>query len=299
MAPTRTTLPIVLLVLAHLAAAWTVVFRFRWDGLALALVLHFLIGCLGISIAYHRVLSHRSARLPRSLEYFFAFLGSLALHGDPVRWATIHRQHHRFADTEDDAHTPLRGFLHAHALWTRDRFLPMSSPEKIARYAPDLARQSFYQLTRDKLGLRIALQVVPLYLLGGTDWVLWGFLVRYVLTSTAVWSVNSITHDWGFRSYQRNDLSTNHVWVALASFGEGWHNNHHAFPSSARLGLRQWQLDLAWWTLRLLERLGLARDLKHPGADEVASGGSPRSWGELLGVRRPRMDGFRSSAVAG
>ena len=291
-------MPFLLLAAAHLVAAGTVALRFRWDGLALALGLHFLVACLGISVGYHRVLAHRAARLWWPLEYAFALLGSLALHGDPVRWVTIHRQHHRFADTDDDPHTPRRGFWDAHFLWTRERFLAASAPARVLQYAPDLEAQAFYRVLRDGVTLRLLLQALPLALWLGVDGVLWGLVVRYVVTSNAIWSVNSVGHGWGFRAYRRDDQSTNHVWVALASFGEGWHNNHHAFPRSARFGLRPWQLDLGWWSLRGLERLGLAHDLRQPEAAEVACGSPATSWGELLGVRRPRMEGCRAQDPA-
>lgn len=285
--------PFVLLVGAHAWAAWLLVFRFSWSGLALAVGLHYLVAGLGISVTYHRVLSHRAAKLWWPLEYLFATFGSMALHGDPVRWVTIHRQHHRFADRPGDPHSPREGFWYAHATWTRHRFLADSAPEKVRRYAPELDDQRFYRWTRDKVWLRILVQVVPLYLWGGDHAVAWGFGFRYVLTSTAIWSVNSVTHGWGFRAFARDDMSTNHLPVALLSFGEGWHNNHHAFPTSARFGLAPWQLDVGWLSLRALAAVGLARDLRLPGAAARNQAG-PASLGEWLGVARPRLRGYRA-----
>lgn len=286
-----------LMVLVQLGALSVLAFHFSWEGLAIALGWHFLVAGLGITVGYHRCLSHRAVRLARPVEYLFALLGSFALHGDPIRWVTIHRQHHRFTETDGDPHTPLRGFLDAHLGWTGSRFPRMSDEAAQRRYAPDLLRDPVYRAMRGKVLPRVLFMAGVLYALHGTAGLLWGGLVRLFLNGQAIWAVNSIAHGWGWRSYARDDLSTNHYPVALATFGEGFHNNHHALPGSARFGLRWWELDVGWWVIRALEAGGLARDVRVPSREERAAQAGPRSVGELLGIARPEMRGFRPRTV--
>ncbi len=268
-------------------AVYAMVFRFSWWGLGLALVLHFAVSCLGITLAFHRLLSHKAFVLWKPLEYLFATLGSLAYHGDPVQWVTLHRQHHRYSDTDLDPHNARRGLLYSHMLWFADDVFRFVTPEHEARYAPDLLAQPFYRLLRPLVGVVGLLVLVLLYAWGGVDAVLWGAFVRYFLGNHSTFLVNSAAHTFGWRAYPRDDLSTNCSWVALPSFGEGWHNNHHAFPASAQLGFAWYQLDPGWWVILLLERLGLATEVRRPTPEERAAGQGPGNLLELLGLVRP------------
>jgi sn-1 stearoyl-lipid 9-desaturase len=237
---------------------------FHPSGLIVFAVIAYLTGALGITLCYHRVLTHRSLRLRKPVEYLFALFGTLALQGDPIRWVAVHRKHHAHADHEGDPHSIQLGFKWAHADWLYRHNVALPSQEEIMRYAPDLYADPFYRALQ-YLGapLQIALGIA-LFLLGGWSWVVWGVFVRLVVSYHSTWLVNSAAHMLGYRTYRTNDKSTNCWWVALVSFGEGWHNNHHAFPFSARHGLRWFEIDLTWWHVKLLAFLRLADRIKIP-----------------------------------
>ncbi|HEY4433410.1 MAG TPA: fatty acid desaturase, partial [Candidatus Cybelea sp.] len=221
-------------------------------------------GVLGVTLCYHRVLTHRSLRLRKPVEYLFALLGTLALQGDPIRWVAIHRKHHAHADEDEDPHNIHLGFRWAHVDWLYRQNVAMPSEEEIARYAPDLYADPFYRALQ-WLGnpLQLVLAGV-LFWFGGWSWVVWGVFVRLVIAYHSTWLVNSAAHMLGYRTYRTTDCSTNCWWVAILSWGEGWHNNHHAFPFSARHGLRWFELDMTWWHVRALELLRLADRVRIP-----------------------------------
>jgi stearoyl-CoA desaturase (delta-9 desaturase) len=237
---------------------------FSWSAVGLVFVLWWLTGGIGITLGFHRMLTHRGLRVPRPLEYAIAILGTLALQGGPIEWIATHRKHHRFSDREGDPHNIFEGVPWAHVEWLyRTNPARLSDAER-RRYAPDLVADPFYRaLDHLVLPLQIALAVV-LFLLGGWSWVVWGIFVRLVFTYHCAWLVNSAAHVTGYRTYKTDDRSTNCWWVALLSFGEGWHNNHHAFPFSARHGLRWFEVDMTWLTIRLLRAVRLARNVKLP-----------------------------------
>jgi stearoyl-CoA desaturase (delta-9 desaturase) len=237
---------------------------FHWQALAVAAILSYLTGALGVTLCYHRTLTHRSLRLRKPLEYFLAVCGTLALQGDPIRWVAVHRKHHAHADHEGDPHSIHLGFKWAHVDWLYRRNANLPTEEEIRRYAPDLYAQPFYRaLQWLALPLQIALAAL-LFALGGWAFVVWGIFVRLVVSYHSTWLVNSAAHMLGYRTYRTADRSTNCWWVALMSFGEGWHNNHHAFPFSARHGLRWFEIDMTWWHVRLLAFLRLADRIKIP-----------------------------------
>ncbi|HTA54109.1 MAG TPA: fatty acid desaturase [Candidatus Acidoferrales bacterium] len=255
------------LALIHIGAlAAFVPALFRLSDLAVAAIIAYLTGALGITLCYHRVLTHRSLRLRKPLEYLFAVFGTLALQGDPIRWVAIHRKHHAHADQDDDPHNIHLGFRWAHVDWLYRQNLALPSDDEIARYAPDLYADPFYRALQH-LGapLQIAL-AVALFFLGGWSWVVWGVFVRLVFCYHSTWLVNSAAHMLGYRSYRTTDRSTNCWWVAALSFGEGWHNNHHAFPFSARHGLRWFEIDMTWWHVKALKFLRLADRVRLPTA---------------------------------
>lgn len=237
---------------------------FSWSALAAAAALMYLTGALGVTLCYHRTLTHRGLRLRKPLEYALAVLGALALQGDPIRWVATHRKHHAHSDTQGDPHGRNRGFRWAHVRWLYEPNDAMPTDEELRRYAPDLYAQPFYRALQYLHGpLQLAL-AAGLFAVGGWPWVIWGIFVRLVVSYHATWLVNSAAHSLGYRSFRTGDLSTNCWWVALISWGEGWHNNHHAFPYSARHGLRWFEFDLTWWSVVVLSVLRLADRIKVP-----------------------------------
>ena len=239
---------------------------FRWSGVIVAAVLLHLTGGLGVTLCYHRALTHRGLRIRKPLEYALAVLGTLALQGDPIRWVGIHRKHHAHADAKGDPHGRNVSFRWAHVRWLTDANDALPTSDELVRYAPDLHAQRFYRaLQYLHVPLQIALAVL-LFALGGWTWVAWGIFVRLVVSYHATWLVNSAAHSLGYRTYTTSDLSTNCWWVALISWGEGWHNNHHAFPYSARHGLRWFEFDPTWWSVRVLALLRLVDRVRIPAA---------------------------------
>jgi fatty-acid desaturase len=255
---------------------------FSWSALAACLLLHWMTGCLGICMTYHRLLTHRSfATRPKWLEYALTALGCCASEGGAIGWVADHRKHHAHADDEHDVHSPNRGFAWAHLLWwmTPD-VKAVHAPGYYARWAPDLAADRVHAWLDRWHFLFPALMGAGLYAVGGMPWLVWGGFVRSVLLLHATWLVNSATHTWGSRPYATRDTSTNLWWVALLAYGEGWHNNHHALPTSARHGLRWWQLDMTYGVIRLMSWLGLAGSVRLPRearASSVTATASPAS----------------------
>lgn len=245
-----------------LAALWHGFFS--WSALAAAAVVSYATVALGVSLCYHRILTHRSLRVSKPLEYLFAIFGTLALQGDPIRWVAVHRKHHAHADHQGDPHSIADGFKWAHMDWIYRHNIALPSDEEMLHFAPDLHAEPFYRaLQYSNVPLQLAL-AIGLFALGGWSWVVWAIFVRLALSYHTTWLVNSAAHMLGYRTYQTPDKSTNCWWVALISWGEGWHNNHHAFPFSARHGLRWFELDLTWWHVRILAFLRLADRVKVP-----------------------------------
>jgi fatty-acid desaturase len=244
---------------------------FTWQALAVCVFLHWLTGGIGICMIYHRLLTHRSFALrPRWLEYVLTAIGCCASEGGAVGWVADHRRHHAHSDDEDDVHSPNRGFGWAHMFWfvTPD-ITSIHTPEYYEKWAPDLARDRVHAfLDRSHFALPLLL-FAALYWVGGMSWLVWGGFVRSVLVLHTTWLVNSATHLWGYRTHATRDHSTNLWWVALLTYGEGWHNNHHAFQTSAAHGLRWWELDMTYLMVRLLERLGVAYAVKLPKLDKM------------------------------
>lgn len=238
---------------------------FSWSALGITLLLHWLLGSIGICLGYHRLLSHRSFQVPRWLEYTIAIVGTLALQGGPIFWVAGHRLHH--AHTEDinlDPYSAQRGFWWSHMLWIFYPRPEFFDPDHYQKFAPDLARQSFYQwLDRYFLLLQIPLGIL-LYGLGGWSFVVYGMFVRAVLLWHSTWFINSVTHVWGYRTFPVKDNSRNLWWAAILTYGEGWHNNHHAYPHVAQAGWQWWEIDMTWWSIWFLQTLGLAHHVTPP-----------------------------------
>jgi len=264
--------------LLALLAFWP--WLFSWSGLILAGAGCYVFGTLGINLCYHRLLTHRSFTCPKWLEHFFAILGVCSLQDTPARWVAVHRMHHQYSDESDDPHSPLVTFFWGHMGWLLVPNNRLARFELFERYCKDLLRDRFYFILERKLfwvwvnlaawAVFFTLGFVPGWLVTGDalagvqlglSLLVWGVFLRTVLVWHITWSVNSVTHLWGYRNYDTDENSRNNVFVGLISNGEGWHNNHHAQPRSAAHGHRWWEFDVTYRTIRLLEMVGLARDV--------------------------------------
>jgi fatty-acid desaturase len=264
-----------ILALHVIALAAVVPVLFSWSGLILMVVLLWASGGLGITLCYHRLLTHRSYKTPRWMEYLLTVIGCLAWQGGPIQWVGTHRLHHKHSDGDHDPHTPRHGFTWAHILWTLHRELEGIRPEEAAK---DLARDPVMVAINRWFFLPQFVLTAGLvaagWAIGGWElaasWVVWGVALRTVLMFHGTWFVNSAAHTWGYRNYKNTgEHSTNLWWVALIGFGEGWHNNHHAHPRSAAHGLRWFEVDITWWLIRALRMVGLAWDIKLPRPEQM------------------------------
>lgn len=249
------------MVLFHVAAV-AALFVFSWQALFVSLFLYWMATGLGISLGYHRLHTHRSYKTPRLLEYFFAICGTLTLEGGPIFWVATHRVHHQFSDHDGDPHTPRDGGFWAHMGWILFGDGHHSDTALMSKYAPDLGDDRFYRVLNTYHYVPLIVLGLLLLAIGGWPLVLWGVFLRVVAGLHATWLVNSATHMWGRRRFNTRDDSRNSWWVALLTFGEGWHNNHHAHPTSARHGLAWYEFDASWIQLRLLRLVGLVRDVR-------------------------------------
>ena len=254
---------------------------FSWTGLILAFLGNFVFGTLGINLFYHRFLTHKGFQCPKWLERVLAILAVCCFQDSPARWVAVHRRHHEFSDEEPDPHTPIRGFIWAHVGWVLVKSPDASRLELYARYAKDVLRDPFYRKLEDPriyVGI-LALQCIVFFgagflagiltgsdlqgsVLFGASLLIWGVFVRTVFVWHATWSVNSVTHVWGYQNYDTGENSRNNILIGFLTNGEGWHNNHHADPRSARHGHRPFEFDLTFLTIRLLALMGLVWNIK-------------------------------------
>jgi stearoyl-CoA desaturase (Delta-9 desaturase) len=235
---------------------------------------------LGVTVGFHRLLTHRSFSTLGWVRAAFAVLGSMSVQGPVIHWVADHRKHHAFTDEQGDPHSPhltggLRGLWHAHVGW----LFSLAGRAEPQRYARDLVADPVMRAISRlfpgwvALGLGIPFAIgyaVTGTLRGGLTGLLWGGLVRIALLHHVTFAINSVCHFFGRRRFAIADESRNVFWLALPSFGEAWHHNHHAFPTSAFHGLRRWELDVGGWVIRLLERLGLAWDVVRPSPERQA-----------------------------
>ena len=239
-------------------------FTFTWSAFWVFFWLQWITGLLGITLCYHRLLAHRSFQVPKWLEYVLTLMGSLALQGGPIKWVATHRVHHAFSDRPQDPHSPTRGFWWAHMLWLFAHDEVLDHPTKYWRYAPELARDTVHQWINRTHVLHTFLLGVLLYAWGGLPFLVWGVFVRTAFVYHCTWLVNSAAHLWGYKTFDTNEGSTNNWWVAALSYGEGWHNNHHAYLHSAAHGLRWWEVDVTYLHIRILALLNLASCIRLP-----------------------------------
>ena len=256
---------------------------FSWTGVVLCILGLYVFGTLGINLCYHRMLTHQGMTAPKWFEHGLALLGVCTMQDSPACWVAMHRIHHKYSDERPDPHSPWVNFFWGHCGWllveNRD-FLNINYYQK---YSRDILRDPFYmKLERNRKWLWVYVaHTVLFFLVGlavgwlqtgvamqavqfGASLVVWGVFARTVLTWHITWSVNSVTHVWGYRNYETNDNSRNNILVGLWSNGEGWHNNHHADQRAASHGHRWWEFDVTWLTIRVLEKIGLVKNVVRP-----------------------------------
>ncbi len=236
---------------------------FSWSGVALMLLFYWLTASLGICMGFHRYLTHRSFDSPQWMANIFVTFGALACQNGPIKWTAHHRMHHAYSDTTKDPHNAKRGFWWSHMGWMMFWNDNIDPPEIVNKWTRDINENRYYRfLDNNYIKIQIALGLTFLAL-GGWSWVFWGVFFRLVLVYHVTWFVNSASHMFGYKNFLlEKDLSTNCWWVGLLAMGEGWHNNHHAHPQSARHGLRPWEFDVTWLAISLMQKLGLATNVK-------------------------------------
>lgn len=267
---------------AAICYAWG--WGFSWVELTSLLFMYLATG-IGITVGYHRLFAHRSFETVRPVRFVLAVLGSMSVQGPLLKWVAIHRRHHQHSDQAEDPHSPngfgggvrgmLAGLWHAHIGWMFTADYP-----NLSRYVHDLQRDKLLRIASQLFGTWVVLGLLIPTALGGLltgTWVgallgfLWGGLARIFLVHHVTWSINSICHLWGRRRFKSRDHSRNNLVCGFLALGEGWHNNHHAFPASAKHGLMWWELDLSFVVVRVLKLLGLAWRVQLPGPEAIAA----------------------------
>jgi stearoyl-CoA desaturase (Delta-9 desaturase) len=269
-----------LLVAMHAAVLLVFWVPFRWELVGLA-ALSYALRMWAITAGYHRYFSHRAFKTSRAFQFVLGLVGTMAMQNGPLWWASWHRRHHRYSDTPDDAHSPRQGGLwHAHIGW----FLDGSHDTPNLANVRDLARFPELRFLERHKWCPIVAYAGAMYLIAGLPGVVWGFVVSTIACLQATMCINSLSHVWGSRRFETKDDSRNNALLALITFGEGWHNNHHHRMSSARQGLLWWELDLSYYSLVLLEKLGVVWDLRQPRGHARAALATPELDGK--GPRR-------------
>jgi fatty-acid desaturase len=259
-----------IMIALHLCALGSIFF-FTWKALIVCGVMWWVAGSLGIGMGYHRLLTHRGYKTPKSMEYFLTTCGTLAFEGGPIAWVATHRIHHQNTDREGDPHSPKDGGFWSHMGWIITGRAMHQDRSELLPYVPDLRKDKFHLWISKWHVIPSVLVAIIFFAIGGWPWVFWGVFVRSVMSLHFTWLVNSATHMWGSQRFDTGDTSKNSLWVAFLTFGEGWHNNHHAQPQSARHGFAWYELDVNWYGIWMLRTLGLAWDIKLPKLDAEAA----------------------------
>jgi stearoyl-CoA desaturase (delta-9 desaturase) len=267
---------------------------FSWTGVLLCIAGNYVVGVMGIPIGYHRLLTHRSFSCPIWVERTLVILGCCCGQDCPTYWVAVHRRHHQHADDELDPHSPRRGFFWGHVGWLVIERDDLQRGPLMDSYAKDLRRDPFQAwLVKHDNWIFIMFASWLLYFIAGfgvaaltgpsianaaqfgLSLMIWGAAVRTVIVWHLTWIVNSADHLWGYRNYETPDCSRNSIWLGLLCSGDGWHNNHHADPRSARHGHKWWGFDLAWVVIRLMMALGLAKNAALPSPSLATKFRSP------------------------
>jgi fatty-acid desaturase len=225
-----------------------------------------------VGMGFHRLLTHRGYKTPKLVEYFLTLCGTLTLEGGPIYWVVTHRIHHAHTDEPGDPHTPRDGGWWSHVGWILWGTGQQYDSSTVERYAPDMVKDRFHVWLNRLYWVPLVFLGLGLLAFGGWPYLMWGVFFRVTFNLHATWLVNSATHMWGRRRFATRDDSRNNWWVALLTFGEGWHNNHHAYPTSARHGLAWYEIDLNWWGIRVMQFLRLAKSIKRVNAAQPADG---------------------------
>lgn len=250
----------------HIGAVMAL-FYFSWTALAAAAVLWWITGGLGIGMGYHRLLTHRSYKTPKWLEYLLTIFATMALEGGPIFWVATHRVHHKYTDQPGDPHSPRDGKWWSHMGWILGGKALAQSTSELAPHVPDLMKDRFYIWISKYHWVPLTILGFTILAIWGWPMVLWTIFLRVTVGLHCTWLVNSANHLWGSQRFNTGDDSTNNFWVALLTFGEGWHNNHHAHAQSARHGLRWWEIDINWYCIKTLHLVGLASNIRLPRYD--------------------------------
>jgi len=252
----------------HIGAV-AALFMFSWPAFFTALFLYWVAGSLGIGLGYHRLLTHRGFKCSKWFEYFLTTCATLALEGGPIFWVATHRVHHQLTDKPGDPHSPRDGGFWSHMGWIMSGEAMHNKIQGLLPYVPDLRKDKYHVWISEWHWIPMVVVGLILLAVGGWKVMFWGIFLRTVFLLHSTWFVNSGTHMWGSKRFATDDDSRNLWWVALLSFGEGWHNNHHAHPQSARHGLAWYEVDFNWYAIKGFEAIGLIWDVKLPKLREA------------------------------
>ena len=265
------------MVIFHIGAV-VALFMLTWKAFLVAMLLWWLAGGAGIGMGYHRLLTHRGYKTPKWVEYFLTICGTLALEGGPIFWVATHRMHHQNTDKEGDPHSPQEGGFWAHMGWLLTGQTLHNDSAALLSIVPDLRKDKFHVWISRWHWVPITSLGAILLVIGGWPFLMWGIFFRTVLgLHSTLAASNSATHMWGSRRFSTRDTSRNSFWVALLTFGEGWHNNHHAYPQSSRHGMAWYEFDPNWYGILALRAMGLAWDIKARTLKTTASISEPLS----------------------
>lgn len=284
-----------ILTLHALALLAFVPWLFSWTGLIVMIVGVHLYGCMGINLCYHRLLAHRSLRVPKWLEHALVVFAQCSMQDTPVKWVCNHRMHHLHSDEQPDPHSPMVSFFWSHFDWLLKYNSATRNIGNYQKYARDLLEDPFYMyLEKNYVApLIYAAHALAYYVVGfiagfwysggnlvaalqfGLSLLLWGAIVRTVVVWHITWSVNSLTHLFGYRNYETEDNSRNNWFVAIVATGEGWHNNHHQDQAAATVQHRWWEIDICYWHILILKWLGLATHIVPPAHKRRRTTSSP------------------------
>jgi sn-1 stearoyl-lipid 9-desaturase len=250
-----------IIVVCHLLAI-PALFYFSWQNVAAMLIGNWIVGSLGVGLGYHRLLTHRSFKAPKWLEYVLTIFGTMSLQNEAYKWVATHRIHHAFTETDKDPHSTRSGFWWAHMGWILKGPAQDHDLATLKKYVPDLLKDKFHVLIARFFYVPIIISAFILFAIGGWGMVFWGVFARLVFGWHSTWFVNSLSHLFGKRRFETKDDSTNNWFVAILTFGEGWHNNHHAYPTSARHGLKWYEFDMNWLMIQIFKKLGWAKNIR-------------------------------------